>query len=229
MPLSESMLETMGGLSLPAVEDSDNSTLASLDPGRDILLALFAAAINSELGAAWTAVTNTLGVGHRLYGTSPVQDTLPDEPTEQVLTQRKTGFPLLALHRTGSGTFEDMTMEITRLTQPWKLHYVLGPLDIIDSRKLKDVCIAAGKVVALTLRERKHLAYEDGDLQFEDVFSSIRVVSQEGPTQAGFGGSEDSTMYWAIALNLETTEISDDVEGSTGLLDAADFIFGVGG
>jgi hypothetical protein len=229
VPLSESMLQSFGGLTLPAVEDADTDTLASLDPGRDLLLAFLAAAINSEIGAAWSAITGMSSVGHRLDGTSPVQSTLPDEPTEQALTQVKKGFPLLALHRSGTGTYEDLTMEITRLTQPWKLHYILGPLDIIDSRKLKDVCVAVAKVVALAIRERRHLAYESGDLQFENIFSSIRVVSQEGPTQAGFGGNEESTVYWAVALNLETTERSDDIEGSTALVEAADFIFGVGG
>jgi hypothetical protein len=230
MPLSESMLQTMGGLTLPAVEDSDNDTLASLDPARDQLLAFFAAAINSELGAAWTAVTDTLGASHRLYGTSPVQDTLPDEPTEQFLTQRKTGFPLLALHRVGTGQYQRLTLELTRLVQPWKLYYILGPLDIIDVRKLKDVCVAVGKIVALATHTRKHKAYDDEALQFFDLFTSVRVVSHEGPGQAAYAGDSSTTIFWAIEINLETVERSGYVEGSEGSdAEALDVIAGVGG
>ncbi len=229
MPLDESSLETLGGLTLPAVEDSENATLASLDPGRDILLALFAAAINSELGAAWTAVTNTLGAGHKMQGTSPVQSTLPDEPTEQYLTQVKKVFPLLALHRMGAGTYTQLTLETIRLVQPWKLYYILGPLDVIDSRKLKDACVAVAKIVAIVIRDRKHLAYEDGDLQFFDLFSSIRAVSHEGPGQAAYAGDSSTVIFWAIEINLETIEKSDYVDGSEADFEALDVTAGVGG
>lgn len=230
MPLSESSLETFGGLTLPAVEDDSTDTLASLDPARDALLAFFAAAINSELGAAWSAITGMLQVGHRLDGTQPVQSTFPDEPTEQYLTQVKKAFPLLALHRSGTGTYTQLTLETIRLVHPWKLYYILGPIDVIDSRKLKDVCVAVAKVIAIVIRDRKHQAYESGALQFFDYFTSIRTVSHEGPGQAAYAGDKSTTIYWAIEINLETVERSGYVDGSQGSdFEAMDIIANVGG
>jgi len=238
MPLeTESMFERIGGLELPARASLiANQSLAPLDPGRDLLLALFEAAINSELADAWRAATS----GNSFYDNLlPVQDTLPCEPTEKLLTQRKTGFPLLAIHRSGSGRYEPHTLELTRLIQPWTLHYILGPLDAIDQRKLLDVCVAIAKIVALVIRRRGHASFEAGALQFFSVdaadpfrapaFTSLRIVSHEGPGQAAFGGEASAVTYWAIEMALETTELSGHDSDAEGLLDGADFTVGVGG
>ena len=232
-----SLYQKLGGLELPVTEDDiGESGLAALDPQRDILLDLFATAINSELGEAWTKLYAPYG--QRKLGEYPVTDRLPDEPTENLLTQRKSRWPLLAVHRSGAGTYEELTLEITRLRQPWKVHYILGPLDVIDSRQLKDICVAVAKVIALVIRKRGHQAYQNGRLQFfgdnapnePSPFTGIRVVSHEGPGQAGFGGEDSKTIYWAIEINLETTEVSSydpDAEGCN--FDGATMHVGIGG
>lgn len=237
MPVeAESMYERLGGLELPVTAADIGSTgLAALDPSRDLLLDLFTAAINSELGDAYTKVRQELGERESL-GSLPVSDTLADEPSAANMQQRKALFPLLALHRSGTATYEPYTLEITRLTQPWTLHYILGPLDVIDSRKLKDICVAVAKVVALVIRKRGHESFQGGALQFfgaaspdqPSPLSSLRIVSYEGPGQAVFG--ESTTMYWAIEIRLETGELSSYVEDAHGSdLDGADMHVAVGG
>ncbi len=213
MPLSESLLQSFGKLQLPATQDTATNTLASLDPGRDQLLALFQAAINSELGAAWTAVV----AGTKLQGKLLCNDLLPSKPTEQALQQRKSDFPLLCLHRDGRGVAEDFTLERDKLTQPWKLHWILGPVDMIEQRKILDVGQAIFKVCRLVARQRKHRAYQNGALQFfgdTSAFASLDVTGYEGPDQAGFAGGEGKTYYWAVEIDITTTELSDYVEGS---------------
>jgi hypothetical protein len=240
MPLeNESLYQKLGGLDLPVMAgDVGVSGLAALDPGRDLLLALFASAINSELGDAWTVALGNVGGARANLGASPVTDTLPDEPTEAVLQQRKCRFPLLALHRSGTGNYDQVTLELGRLTQPWTLHYILGPLDVIDARQLKDVCVAVAKIVALVIRKRGHKSYQNGALQFfganspDDAspFTSLRIVSHEGPGQAAFGGDTSSTIYWAIEIRLESTEVTSDAEGADSCdLEGMSLTVGLGG
>ncbi|UOF77395.1 hypothetical protein [Caudoviricetes sp.] len=216
---TDSLYQRLGGLELPVTAASIGASgLASLDPGRDLLLELFAAAINAELTDAWTKVTGAFGYRESL-GPLPVSDKLPDEPTDTTLRQRKGKFPLLAIHRSGTGTYDQATLELARLTQPWTLHYILGPLDVIDARQLKDICVAVAKIVALVVRKRGHRAFRGGALQFfgsgspdtPSPFTSLRVVSHEGPGQAAFGGDNSSTIYWAIEIRLESTEITSDI------------------
>jgi len=233
MPLeTESLYQKLGGLELPVMAGDVSTTLTPLDPGRDLLLDLFASAINSELSDAWNVVVSTLGTASPYYGKSPVEYKLPEEPTESVLTQLKTSFPILALHRNGTATYEGQTMEVVKLVQPWKLYYILGAVDVIGLRKLKDVCVAVAKIVSLVIRQRGHRSYQDGALQFfsdTSAFTSIRTVSHEGPDQAVYAGDKSSVIFWAIEINLETTETSSDVEGAYGNLDAEDITVAVGG
>ena len=231
MTVADSMLQTFGGLTLPAVADSDKLALTSLDPARDLLLAFFAAVINSEFGEAWTDVTDELGAGHRLASTTPVQSTLPAEPTATRLQQVKKGFPLLALNRNGSGTFEDFTLEQDKLVQSWTLHYIIGPVDVIDHRKVADISQAIAKTLRMAVRARKHRAYEDGALQFfGDTCSlaSVDLVGFEGPG-AGQYGDRDSPVFLVTEYEIRTTELSGYVENSEeSSLEAQDLILHLG-
>lgn len=236
MPLeTESLFQSLGDLELPfRTADVGVAWLAALDPSRDLLLELFASAINSELSEAWAAVKAS---SSKTLAATPVADRLPDEPTEKLMTSRKAAFPLLALHRTGVATYDPITLEITRLTQPWGLHYILGPLDAIDARQLKDICVAVAKIVVLVIRQRGHRSYQGGALQFfgehspdqHSPLTSVRLVSHEGPGQAVFGGESSTITYWAIEMRLETTEISGYDPEVEAELDAANITVGVGG
>ena len=231
MPLAESMLQVFGGLQLPPTGDEETGG-ASLDPARDMLLEFFQAVINSELGTAWTTATAGLPADHLVgKSTTPVAWCYPDEPTQQLLTQTKCAFPILALHRSGSGTFGDHGFERDKLTQTWRLHYILGPLDVIDRRKLKDFCVAAAKCIRLAIRQRRHKSYQNGALQFFGDTSALAGVElqsvETGP--AVFTGGDGASPYWAAEMVLETVELSGWVEGSEESdLEGMDVVVGVG-
>lgn len=228
--ITDSMLRSWGGLTLPAVAgDLSEEGLSALDPGGDKLLALFRSAIVSELGELWAAAVATLPVSHRLYGKAAVADTFPDEPIVELMSQRRAGFPLLALHREGPATYEEHTLEKDRMTQQWRLHYILGPLDVMDRRKLADMLVAVPKVVALVIRKRGHASYESGALQFFAAtgnFASVRLVnSQSGEVPFAEGSG---TAWHACQMVLETVELSGWRDGAFGDVEAADYTVGVG-
>jgi hypothetical protein len=222
----DSLFQRFGGLELPVEEDDVTDGLRVLDPARNVLIELFRSAINSELSEAWTKATT----GTILAGTSPVEDVLEMHSGE--IKERKGAFPLLMLYRDGTGTYEQHTLFDDRLVQQWQLHYILGPLDIELVRKVGDACIAAAKIVRMVIRDRGHRSYENGAVQFGDgkgSLSSIELKSQEGPGQASFIGSDDSPLYYAISLTLETTELTGDNLEAFPTFEGASFEIGVGG
>jgi hypothetical protein len=231
MSVAESMLQKFGGLVLPPSGDAETGG-ASLDPARDMLLEFFQAVINSELGDAWVVATAGLPGNHPVgKSATPVAWCYPDEPTQQVLTQAKVAFPILALHRSGAGTFGDYGLERDKLTQPWRLHYIVGPLDVCDQRKLKDFGVAAAKCIRLAIRQRRHKAYQNGALQFFSDTSALAGVELQsfevGP--AVFTGGDSGSPFWAAEMVLETVELSGWVEGSEESgLDGMDLVVGVG-
>jgi hypothetical protein len=230
--VTQSLNETFGGLDLPVEATDVTDTLAPLDPGRDVMLALFAAALNAELTVAWRKVTRGFAPDAGIDRTLPVADTYPGELTPQAMQARQAKFPLLALHRSGEHTYEQQTLELDLLRQPWELHYVLGPLDVAGTRQLQDILQAASKILRRTVERRGHPAYEDGLEQFfpdgTAPFSSAELKGgQAGP--AAFAGDEKGTLYHALTLRLETTEIARaDAAGSYGPFDGTDYDFGIG-
>ncbi len=230
--MTESLHESFGGLSLPVGEEDVDDTLAPLDPGRDVMLALFAAAINAELGPAWAKLAGRLPASKKIDKENPVGDTYPGEPTPQVMQERQGLFPLLALHRSEEHSYEQQTLELDVMKQPWALHYILCPLDVAGTRQLQDVCQAVSKICRRTVERRGHPAYNDGEeLFFPDgsaPFSSAEVKGgQMG--QATFAGDEKGTLYYSLTLRLETTEIArPSAEGTFGPYDGADYSFGIG-
>lgn len=227
-----SSYEKFGGLDLPVFSADVDDTLNALDPAVHTLAELFKAAVNGELSEAWAKVTGNLPAAHPLFASSAVSDTLELEPTPQVMTQRKQAWPLLCVHRTGTATYEHHTMQLVKLTQPWALHYILGPLDIGDLHKLNKVCIAVAKIVDMVIRDRGHRNFESGATQFFEGtsahFSAIELKSHEGPGQARLAEGGDSLIYYAITLNLETVETVKDKVEAYGDFAGTDYEVGVG-
>lgn len=231
MSRADSLFQGLGSLELPVDPAEFTDSLKALDPGLAILTALFKSAINSEFTTAWQRVTATLAAPQPLYGSLPVADTLELEPTPALMQQRKAVFPLLCVHRSGEALFDEATLTYDRLTQPWDVHYILCPLDVGDLRKLHFICVAVGKLIRLVIEKRGHPSYESGALQFfpdKGAFSSIDLVSQQGPGQAQFAGNEDGPIYYAISFKLKTTELSSNDLGAFGNFDAMDASIGVG-
>ena len=222
--MNDSVFQGIGGTIFPLdPNDFTDGSLAPLDPARHTLSELFKAAINSEFAEVWPIVAT-----RSLVGTLPVQDVLEIEPSAVVMQQRKPAFPLLCVHRTGTATFDQITMHEERLTQQWAVDYILGPLDVADVRKLTDVAVAVAKLIKIVVRQRGHKAYQSGALQFfeTDGLATVEVKSVEGPGQAQFAG--DDKLYYATTIMLETTEVTNDNLEAYPTGDGLDLDIGIG-
>ena len=95
-----SLYRQIGATKLPleAGDVGSEFSLDTIDPVKRSMLALLVAAINAELGGAWTRVVTTIP---QMRGTTPVVDSYPYEPTAQRMTERSPKFPALFLHRSG--------------------------------------------------------------------------------------------------------------------------------
>lgn len=214
--MSESLNTAWGALSLP-IPAGDGQSLAGLDPARDILLDLIAAALTSELGAAWSSVAPA-------ELPAPVGDKLPALDDLDTMRQRGAKWPLLSVSRSTEPQQEDeFTLWQNRITCRWTIDYVLGPLEIGNQLKLGDVLGAAGRIIASMLREGGHKAYAETTLVTPTSgppitaakrvlgpgagccgFSTITVTSfSQG--QAAF--SQGGPKYHAMTMTLQTTEL----------------------
>lgn len=229
------MLATFGSIAFPLDPADYTDSFAPADPTRGTLLALFRAAIIAELGAVWTKVTNTLPSTHDLRGTDPVEDLLELPPTHEVMQQRKASFPLLCLHRVETRTYAATSSNNTELAQPWNLHWILGPLDVANSRKLHDACLIIEGIVNGVIAQGYHDAYLAGARQIGSGTSipRIKVTKAEGPGQSRYGGTDEGPVYWALVITIETAEFGTDtgIDGETGdpILDGAAYDVGAGG
>lgn len=210
---ANSLYRTVGAVSLP-LSDTDETTSASLDPGRSILLGLLAAALNDELAARWTDAV----VGTQLAGTNPVQSTSEHELDAQLLQTTEHALPLLAVYRHGTGTWENHTLDESRLHWGFAVDYVLGPLTVGDRRKLDGFLVAALKVMGETLRRGGHLAYaaQTGHPSQPklvlgpgtDTANFTEITIEPGSIQQGaVGFSSEQAKYWALWFQVRTIEL----------------------
>lgn len=219
MTAAQSLYRKFGALQLPLAE-SNETDLAALDPARDILLGLFAAALNSELAPVWDwPAQMTI-----LQGSTPVQQKLPALPESEVLQQMKTGWPLLAVGRQERpATLSDFTLEQDALTDRWDIDYVLAPLTLENQLRMRDVLQAVTKIITATVRQGGHRAYRTdaqgfaanvfGDGENCCCFYSVRVTeSVHGPARF----VKDGPKYYAATVTLETVEVSDYLDGGDG-------------
>jgi hypothetical protein len=211
------MTTRIGAFSLPESIDGAGG-LDELNPARDVLLRLFCAAIVADLDRAWRAAT----VGTTREGTCVVGTALPLAPTPQVMGQLKVEFPLVACYRTGQAQHDEHTLYEGRRTQRWGVDYVLGPLTASELRQVGDVLDGVAASILRALRLQGHPSHDGGRVQFGGrhsdgsggaQLSTIRVVSDEqGPAEFASSGRDES-LYHALSLTLETTELV-TVEGA---------------
>jgi len=238
MTAADSLNERIGSLRLPPdlAAIADAKTLSALDPARRLIANLFKTAIQAELTEAWVAaVAGRLTPDHKISGTTPVADVLELEPTPPVMQSRQSGFPLLAVYRSGKGEYSPHTIYADKLTRPWTVDWILGPADIATAFQLCDAAGAISKIISRVIFRRGHPAYQSGALQFgsdtDSGIGSIRMVDEEGPGQAKFAGDDKGPVYWAITMHLETTEYVSENTGAEpyGQLEGADYDIGIGG
>lgn len=218
MSAQDSLFRRFGRLELPLAE-SDGTDLAALDPARDILLDLFAAAINAELAPVWASAAQ----GTPLEDKSPVQLKLPALPEEDKLQQMKSEFPMLAVGRSVKpATIEAFSLDQDGLKTLWDVDYILCPLSLASELKLRDVLQAVGKTVVSVVRKGGHRAYRTDANGF-----AADVLGDDGDDTCGFFGcrvteivaapaqfSKDGPPYLACGVTLETLEVSSHIGGN---------------
>lgn len=215
MTAAPNLYRRFGQFALPLAE-TQPSDLSSLDPARDILLELFAAALLVELTPGWQSATSDSA----LMGTTPVMQKLPSMPTPEALGEMKQGWPLLCVARapTPGAQFADFTIDVRSVTQRWDVDYILCPLSIGNLLRVQDILQAVGKTIDLVIENAGHPAYRT--VQSGNVALSANVLGS-GPNCCGFWRCAVTEMglgpasftpngpkYYACSLTLETIELS---------------------
>lgn len=228
MPLDASL----GSITFP-LTDTGETTLASLNRGRDILLGLLAAALNYELAARWQDAT----VGTKLAGSTPVADTLPAEADERVLQTTEQRFPLLCCYHSGPGTIEQGPAALM-VKRQYMVDYVLSPMSAGTHRKLADVLEAALAVIALTIEAGGHTAYamdETHTSQYKHVLgpgtdtANFTEVAIRGFQVGVASFASNALKFLALTVTIEATEqASWNGDVSAVDLEAAEFLLGLG-
>ena len=205
-----SLYESHGALELPfeAADVSDTElTFAPADPAQRVLLDLISTALASEMGPAWSKVTNSLPATHPLYGTAIVQSKLPAEPTEMLVKQTASPYPALYVHRTGEAQLTEWTLELHQRTQQWLVHWIIGGLDAGAQQKLQGALQRVGDVVQSVIRNKRHPDYNSGHVSLTtstDGLTSIRVLNAAAGA-ARFAAEEQT--FLASVVTLESQEL----------------------
>lgn len=221
MTTQNSLFRRFGRLELPLAE-SEEADLASLDPARDILLDLFAAALNDELAPVWESATAGIAA---LEGHDPVQFKVPGRLDEEALQQFKTEWPILAVARsTKPAKVAPWSLEQQKVTREWDIDYILGPLTFGSSLRLTDVLERVANILILVVNAGGHRAYRT---QVNQGFTfAENVIGDDGAGTCGFydckvtefatGPAEFSKggpKYHAASITLETVEVSNYAAG----------------
>ena len=223
--MSTGIYARLGDVDLPIVAPTNGQLYSVLDPGRDALLGFYKDAINFELAGVTSgapSATSAWGIaaaGTKLAAVLPVADTLYRAPSKGILREAKITFPVLCLCRT-TAEHDEFTLALERITQDWRLDYILGPLDVAAARRLGGALHGAITVVNLVTRLRAHAAHLSGALMFGEGyghFNTVQIVSSEEGV-ADWGEQGEGVEFLAASMVLRTTEIDqlreDDVPGA---------------
>jgi hypothetical protein len=219
---------SVGELALPVVAtDVTNAQLFSaLDPGADILRALFVAALNAELAAAW----NVARAGTALATKQVVEDSMYALPDKSVLREAKINFPCLAVYRE-EGTFTEHTLDQDEEATTWGIDYILGPLSPEDYRRLAAIMNGVRATVLLVIRQRGHASYRAGELQFfpgRGHFASVYLRSYKQGA-ATWGPEGEGQVVYVLSMQLETKEHEYGDAGADPDLTGVSMSIGLGG
>lgn len=226
--MTDSVWQRFGGTKLPVLAtdiDATALTFEALDPARDSLADLFAAAIRAELGtgsdSAWATVCASLPSGCSLRNsTNPIGSVIKLEPSARVMKELRAAPPALAVHRTGEVEYHDVSTEKTFRVQKWNVHWIAGPLTVGELHKLHDAVLAVSATVQRTIMRRGHPAYQSGAVQFgtdTSYLASVKMLSHEAG-QAQFAEGEEAPLYLACRCVLETSERTVDLDEGGELL-----------
>lgn len=226
--MTDSLYQQLGAMALPTKSsdvDSTDLTLAPLDPARDLMLALFSAALIAELGPAWNVVAAAVP---SLVGVPVVADTWPGEPSTEIVLQRKCKFPCLFLSRSGPGTFSYVTLARKQKSQKWGLHYIISPVDVGDLRKVGDILTRASATILHTIERGGHPAYQSGAKALSTVGLDALEIDNDQAGQARFAADPASPLYHSLSCELTSLESTDWVPGTAPDFNGASYTLGTG-
>jgi hypothetical protein len=217
--VADSLHSGFGKVRVPLAATGEQD-LASIDPARDILLDLFAAALIAEVTPRWESARR----GTPLAGKAVVEQKFPEFPEQIFLQQTGTAWPMLAVYRSDDAeTFDEFTLWQERVTCKWGVDYCIGPLEFGNFVKLNAILTLVPRIIERVIREGGHRAYATQQVgnavQTKQVFgtfdgccgfSTIRVVqSQTGSAAFAQGGPK----FHCASVVLETTELSTQSDG----------------
>lgn len=197
----------------PALVGSD-VTAAALDPGQDAIIGLLKAAINADLGEAWSRLTQGLSFNHftrkiNLSESAPVNFTIDALPDSGAATQQLFDWPVLAVYPVGSPESFELTMSLEAERQNWAVAYIIGPLDVAWQRKLgRGFCRLVYRSIRRAIWNGYHPAFQSGKRQFFGQYSEIKTLGCDGPGVMELPAKDGVLGYYGIVVNLQTVERS---------------------
>ncbi len=218
MTSAQSLHRKFGAVELPLVADG-RQNFTSLDPARDILLDLFAAAIACELEPVWETAVSRIP---NLELKQPVHK-FPRLPEPEALRQFKSEFPLLAVGRSRSPQQRAaFSIDQRQVTTRWDIDYILCPLALAGELGIQDLLPMVANIIDLVVAEGGHRAYRtitSAGLEMTanvlgagenccNFYSAEIVESAFGP--AAF--AKDGPQFLAASATLVTIELSDFLE-----------------
>lgn len=224
MTTAQSLYRRFGALELPIPADTSTEDASRLDPARDILLDLFAAALISELEPVWARAV----AGTPIAESSPVAFKLPALPDEDALKQLAVKWPVLAVGRSEKtqARFAPYSLSQTAKTQSWDVDYILAPLTAVNELRVKDVLSRVPDILALVIETGGHLAYQsvvNGNAAFpanvlsEDCGFLSLTIREAASGVAVF--AKGGPRYLHAGLTLESVEVSSFTHGADGIAD----------
>ena len=199
------------------VGGSPATSAAQYDPGADAMVAFFRAVIEADCGAAWRQLVGQLDETSflNIIDAAPVGDSITVEPSPENLTQRKEGWPLLAVYREGEPLTKERTTEYQCRTQNWAVDWVIGPLGVDTQRRVGSFVVQIENAITAALWHGYHPAYQGGVKQFVGIFSEIEVLSSSGPGHSDTVGLDKKTGYFGGSLVIQTVERMTFQSGAT--------------
>jgi hypothetical protein len=210
---------SVGALSFP-LADTGDTTLADFDAGRDIMLALMAAALNYELADRWGSAV--AGTPQGELAITPVKTTHPGEPSPELMRQAGLEFPLLCCYRAGEGTVEQTGLDQSVVKQNLIVEYIVAPWSAGTERKLQDVfrgAVAIGHAVAAA---KGHTAYALDPTHPAQALlvlgpgtdcANFLSIALTGFTYGKAQFSQDPAVYHSCRLTFSVTESFEDTSG----------------
>lgn len=192
---------TIGATEFPLDSTAVTTSLAIVaDPARDILLALFKAALIAECQAAFDVAK----VGTKLDG-YVVDMCIPFNPESFLVKAVKLDYPCLALWRTKS-VFQERTLAKGVRVTDWTLNYILGEMTTLEMGRLYTMLTAAEALLMSVCETGYHASYNDG----YSFLESMGVV-ELGVLESVYGhweatGSGSEIMVPALSMTLRTVE-----------------------